>query len=435
MGIWDPAYDLTDVNATCQSHGKDGELGRTLALGDDYGNVKLFRYPCAVAYSAEHVAYGGHSSHVTCVQFSMDDSKLFSTGGCDTALFQWKFLEGQEPDPANVMEASGKEISVGAKKVTKKKKEETARVVGKTATKAPIPETKKKAMGIGRKKKASSEFELGLHLLVNREEGYVNNFEDSAKKANEELERAKFRVVKLNGAIKTANEEIAKARSKAARVEEKLRLHPDDPKVARLLDKTRADIAVLETRAETELPEELAAAQEAVQEHTDKAAQAQERAALRGSADADSEPPVKYQAGRAMTSVFAPSQHVYTAPKGSENVPEASLELHHVYGYNGRTMKNNIFINDAGKFVYPIAATAVVLDFDTNEQKFFSGHNEDITCMAMHPGRVIFATGQSDPAGLTSRGSGGGVRGLVEARRRAAVHLRARRPRRPRLCP
>jgi len=85
LGIWDPDYDQTDVNATCQSN-----EGSVLVLGDDYGQVKLLRYPSPVD-AAEYVSYGGHSSHVTNVRFAHDDSCIVSTGGGDMAVFQWSY--------------------------------------------------------------------------------------------------------------------------------------------------------------------------------------------------------------------------------------------------------------------------------------------------------------------------------------------------------
>ena len=51
--------------------------------------MKLFRYPCVVP-RARAKEYVGHSSHVTNVAFSSDDSHVLSTGGDDRAVFQWK---------------------------------------------------------------------------------------------------------------------------------------------------------------------------------------------------------------------------------------------------------------------------------------------------------------------------------------------------------
>ena len=42
QGIWS-GVDYTDVNTCDRSH--DGSI---IATGDDFGNVKLFKYPCTV---------------------------------------------------------------------------------------------------------------------------------------------------------------------------------------------------------------------------------------------------------------------------------------------------------------------------------------------------------------------------------------------------
>ena len=99
MGIWDPDYDQTDVNAVCQS-----AEGSAVVFGDDYGKVKLMRYPAAVEGTAACAAYKGHSSHVTCVRFSHDDSRVVSTGGGDTGVFQWQFMKGVAPLAGDIIE-------------------------------------------------------------------------------------------------------------------------------------------------------------------------------------------------------------------------------------------------------------------------------------------------------------------------------------------
>jgi len=49
--------------------------------------------------------YGGHSSHVTCVRFSHDDSYVISTGGNDMAVFQWRYRKGEPPRGEDVLKA------------------------------------------------------------------------------------------------------------------------------------------------------------------------------------------------------------------------------------------------------------------------------------------------------------------------------------------
>ena len=62
---------------------------RLLASGDDNGKVKVYRYPCMIEHS-KAVVGNGHSSHVTMVKFAKSGRYLFSAGGNDTCIFQWK---------------------------------------------------------------------------------------------------------------------------------------------------------------------------------------------------------------------------------------------------------------------------------------------------------------------------------------------------------
>lgn len=76
--------DYTDVNSVSRSHN-----GLLLATGDDFGMVKLFKYPCVVE-KAQNNEYSGHSSHVTKVKFSNNDRYLVSTGGNDMTVMIWE---------------------------------------------------------------------------------------------------------------------------------------------------------------------------------------------------------------------------------------------------------------------------------------------------------------------------------------------------------
>jgi microtubule-associated protein-like 1/2 len=77
------SVDGTHFNASCSSNSKT-----LFSSVDDFGLVNLFKYPCSTFHIDKH-SYSGHSSHVTNVQFINDDQNLISTGGNDTAVFQW----------------------------------------------------------------------------------------------------------------------------------------------------------------------------------------------------------------------------------------------------------------------------------------------------------------------------------------------------------
>jgi len=82
QGIYPSGTDGTHINSVCGS--ADGQL---LATGDDYGLVCLFRDPCI---KGRPRSYRGHSEHVVRVLFKQDDSYLYSVGGYDQTLMQWK---------------------------------------------------------------------------------------------------------------------------------------------------------------------------------------------------------------------------------------------------------------------------------------------------------------------------------------------------------
>jgi len=91
-GIWPEDSDGTDINAIARSHGATAAEG-LLATADDFGLVKLFRWPCIVP-RAQCKEYSGHSAHVTNVAFTAADQALLSAGGDDRCVFQWQVTRG-----------------------------------------------------------------------------------------------------------------------------------------------------------------------------------------------------------------------------------------------------------------------------------------------------------------------------------------------------
>lgn len=55
------------------------------------------RYPC-VNPGAPFKLYSGHSAEVRCISFNKDDGIVFSVGGTDRCIFQWKYFKDNEDD-------------------------------------------------------------------------------------------------------------------------------------------------------------------------------------------------------------------------------------------------------------------------------------------------------------------------------------------------
>jgi WD40 repeat protein len=83
-GIWDANMDGSDINSIHVSQ----NLG-VIACGDDRSHVRLVKYP-TITTNPVKVDYQGHCSHVTNVRFSSDSTKLYSAGGADLSVIQWK---------------------------------------------------------------------------------------------------------------------------------------------------------------------------------------------------------------------------------------------------------------------------------------------------------------------------------------------------------
>ena len=92
QGIWQPEQDGTDINHCDRTNGPLEDGLELVASGNDDGEIKVFRYP-AMVENAACLHLKGHSSHVTKVRFNHKNTYLFSTGGNDTTVMQWKITE------------------------------------------------------------------------------------------------------------------------------------------------------------------------------------------------------------------------------------------------------------------------------------------------------------------------------------------------------
>lgn len=78
-----------------------------------------------------------------------------------------------------------------------------------------------------------------------------------------------------------------------------------------------------------------------------------------------------------------------------EMAPNQNLELHHVFGFRSVGAKDCVKYTSNGKVLFISASLGVVMEPETpNYQTFFTGHNDDVVSLAIHPKKKIAASGQ-----------------------------------------
>ncbi|XP_066464063.1 echinoderm microtubule-associated protein-like 1 isoform X6 [Eleutherodactylus coqui] len=75
-------------------------------------------------------------------------------------------------------------------------------------------------------------------------------------------------------------------------------------------------------------------------------------------------------------------------------LPARRLKLEWVYGYRGRDCRTNLYLLPTGETVYFIASVVVLYNVEEQLQRHYTGHNDDVKCLAVHPDKITIATGQ-----------------------------------------
>ena len=82
-------------------------------------------------------------------------------------------------------------------------------------------------------------------------------------------------------------------------------------------------------------------------------------------------------------------------PQIRADPPSSSLTLEHVHGFSGKiaTSTNALWLK-SGEIVFPASAAVVIMDTQSNTQRFFLEHDDDVMALAVHPKADIVASGQ-----------------------------------------
>lgn len=82
-GIFGGIIDYTHINSVDRSYDKT-----LVATGNDWGLVEIFGFPNEEGAKSD--AFRAHSEHVTNVKMSANNSRVFSAGGYDQTICQWR---------------------------------------------------------------------------------------------------------------------------------------------------------------------------------------------------------------------------------------------------------------------------------------------------------------------------------------------------------
>ncbi|XP_023850705.2 echinoderm microtubule-associated protein-like 1 isoform X2 [Salvelinus sp. IW2-2015] len=109
-----------------------------------------------------------------------------------------------------------------------------------------------------------------------------------------------------------------------------------------------------------------------------------------------------YLKGRPITMYMAKDLVETYCLEAKSDLPTKKLKLDWVYGYRGRDCRSNLYLLPTGETVYFIASVVVLYNVDEQLQRHYTGHTDDIKCLAVHPDKITIATGQV--AGTSSDG-------------------------------
>lgn len=97
QGVWTESTYGTEINAVTRSPDKS-----LLAVGDDYGQLKVYKYPC-YSQSAGYFNIIGHASKIGDVYFNSPGNHLFTLGYIDNTMMQWRISKNEGEGATEVL--------------------------------------------------------------------------------------------------------------------------------------------------------------------------------------------------------------------------------------------------------------------------------------------------------------------------------------------
>uniref|UniRef100_A0A8W4FM04 WD repeat domain 90 n=1 Tax=Sus scrofa TaxID=9823 RepID=A0A8W4FM04_PIG len=89
-----------------------------------------------------------------------------------------------------------------------------------------------------------------------------------------------------------------------------------------------------------------------------------------------------------------------TAPEATSFLPDPILRLKGAIGFGGHSTTWALWTRDGAAVVYPCHAVIVVLSIDTQEQRFFLGHTDKVSALALDGRGALLASAQAQPPSM-----------------------------------
>ena len=367
QGIWPPACTGYIVNYTCKNN-----ANTVIATSDDYSLVKLFRYPCVVE-KANYKAYKGHSSHICKIRFSAKDMFLVSVGGNDKSVFIWETDFGM----------------MGVDEDFEEQDEDNDNDNGDNNDNEEMDEENQ------------NEDNEELDNIDENDEDVHNNeeldqqeeeIEEEAEEEIEEIEPPK----KTNS--KQTNKNI-KQQPSSNNIKGAEKNQSSNNKSASNIGKTDVGNSKnLNVKNQSQNSQQtkssVAASSQKVAPVIKKSKQTNKMMVFEDEEFQGDEAGVPGSTEQWRSQIVTPDK-TNILPNDLKLAPKSKLQLDYVFGYRTKDTRNNLCYLKNNLVVYHASAVGIIHNLETNTQKFFTGHKEDIISFAIDSSRSLIATGEN----------------------------------------
>ncbi|PAV83812.1 hypothetical protein WR25_02314 [Diploscapter pachys] len=95
-------------------------------------------------------------------------------------------------------------------------------------------------------------------------------------------------------------------------------------------------------------------------------------------------------------SIPIPTEYKSLNPIADQDAPKIKPpKLEYAYGFRGKDVRDNLHSLPTGELVFFAGNVVVLMNSDEGTQRFYEEHTSDVRCIAIHPNRLLIASGQA----------------------------------------